>query len=125
MGPTGFVSVSPVERQATSETTKEKDTDTSPSQTAMWNAKYCKMIRQMVIGTRPMNNQEFGTSTEAEASRAELRSDFLKMLNARAMVRQFHATCVRLEKTISDTPPHNPQRLGLKSPAALMAKEGT
>ena len=49
-----------------------------------------------------MNNHEFGTSTAATASCAALRSCFLKIMNARATVRQFNASCRRLEKTITD-----------------------
>src|SRR5450756_337821 len=78
----------------------------------------------MVTGMRPMTSHEVGTSTASAGVGARLRSSFLKIMNERATVRQFNATCVRLAKTINDVPPHNAQRAGLKLPSGLILNEG-
>ena len=66
----------------------------------------------------PATSQEAGTSMASIAALWAGWSRCLKRVKARASVRHWSATVVRLEKTMMDVPPHKAQRTGLKSPLA-------
>ena len=120
----GVVSVSPVARQQTSDTTNESATAISPRKIEMWKARYCTITRPMVMGMSPITIHEAGTSMASIAALWAGRSLFLKRVKARASVRHWSATVARLEKTMIEVPPHNAQRVGLKSAVGLQREGG-
>src|SRR5260221_14112704 len=121
----GVVSVSPVARQHTRETTKESATAMTPSTIEMWNARYWTATMPIVMGTRPASSQLIGTSMACMAAFWGEVPFVLKIVNARANVRHSNARFARLAKTMIDVPPQIDQRVGVMLPAAFMAKDGT
>ncbi len=119
-GPWAVMSVSPVARDTTNDSSRQSATATVPAHQATPKASTCSTTIAMPSGIIPATIQRAGTSTAwigasdaPSLPRAPRRATMWRRLaNARAIERQCRARLVTLEKTSTVDPVHSAQRSG-------------
>ncbi len=109
MAPTGVVSVSPVTRQATSASAKERSTATAVSQYGMPKVTWPSQASPISATPCPAMNQDAGVSMAARGSSPRARPPNIapRSVNARFAVSHWSATDRRLDVTMQPTPPQS------------------
>ena len=117
MAPIGVVSVSPVARHATIDSTNDMITAMRPAHHEILNATASTMTIAMVIGMRPAMNHEFGTSIAAMLASMSSFATFVagprrSIVNARPTLFHCRPSEARLANTMMLVPPHSAQLRG-------------